>query len=197
MSLCTRIDAIFRTILCNNDLSISKLFYSFQNFIFCHRSCVLTLIRPTEDFLCENDCSWRIFLEKLSFCFWSSLLGTAIDTFSRKQLCKNDTSWNFFSKIWVFFLSLWLLFAPIDTVLRKFSTVTDISIYNLFTKFMFLSFNIVAVYTQGNDLHNNFRLKRCFKIKHFCKIYLSNFDPCSSAMKLIQSPKKFLCKNNL
>ena len=96
LSLCTRIDAIFRTFLCNNDLSISKLFYSFQNFIFCHRYCVLTLIRPTEDFLCENDCSWWIFLEKLSFCFWSSLLGTAIDTFSRKQLCKNDTSWNFF-----------------------------------------------------------------------------------------------------
>ena len=107
MSLCTRIEAIFRTILCNNDLSISKLFYSFQNFIFCHRSCVLTLIRPTEDFLCENDCSWWIFLEKLSFCFWSSWLVTAIDTFSRKQLCKNDLSWKivFFSKFYIFFLS--------------------------------------------------------------------------------------------
>ena len=51
------------------DLSILKVFFSFQVFIFCHRSCVLTLIRPTKDFLCENDFSWWVFLEKLSFCF--------------------------------------------------------------------------------------------------------------------------------
>ena len=100
----------------------------------------------------------------------------------------------FLSKIWVFFLSLWLLFAPIDTVFRIFSSVTDISIYTLLTKFMFLSFNIVAVYTQWNDLHIYFRWKRCFKVKHFCRIYIFNFDHRSSPLKLTRSTDHFNVK---